>query len=168
MIQGDSEIYLLDANVLIRAHEDYYPLDRLPQFWDWVIEAALAGHIKMPFEIYEEIAIYKGALSDWICDSNTKKALILNEDVSGDHLQRVLDEGYGGDLTDSDLIKMGKDPFLVAYGMTSSDRIIVTKETSKPSAQKGNCKVPDVCNRMNVIYVRDFELYRLLNFNTKG
>ncbi len=27
-------LYLVDANVLIRAHEDYYPLDRIPQFWD--------------------------------------------------------------------------------------------------------------------------------------
>lgn len=128
---------------------------------------ALAGHVKLPFEIHEEIAIYKGPLSDWICDRNTKNALILDEVVNGDDLQRVLDEGYGGDLTDSDIIKMGKDPFLVAYGMTSPDRIVVTKETSRPSARKGNCKVPDVCDRMDVRYTRDFELYRLLNFSTK-
>ena len=30
-------LYLMDANVLIRAHADYYPLDRLPQFWAWLL-----------------------------------------------------------------------------------------------------------------------------------
>ena len=28
-------LYLPDANVLIRAHEDYYLIDRIPPFWDW-------------------------------------------------------------------------------------------------------------------------------------
>ena len=27
-------LYLLDANVLIDAHRDYYPLGRVPEFWD--------------------------------------------------------------------------------------------------------------------------------------
>jgi len=26
-------VYLLDANVFIRADADYYPLDRIPGFW---------------------------------------------------------------------------------------------------------------------------------------
>ena len=29
-------LFLIDANVLIRAHEDYYPIDRVPQFWRWL------------------------------------------------------------------------------------------------------------------------------------
>ncbi|MCY4508918.1 MAG: DUF4411 family protein [Acidobacteria bacterium] len=32
-------LYLLDANVLIDAHRDYYPLGRVPEFWDWLIDA---------------------------------------------------------------------------------------------------------------------------------
>ena len=28
-------LFLLDLNVLIQAHEDYYPLDRMRPFWTW-------------------------------------------------------------------------------------------------------------------------------------
>jgi hypothetical protein len=48
-------LYLLDANVLIRAHEDYYGLEQVPQFWDWLREVAVADIVKMPYEIHEEI-----------------------------------------------------------------------------------------------------------------
>ena len=57
-------LYLIDANVLIRANTDYYPLDRVPQFWDWLIAKASEGLIKMPFEIYDEIAQANGELRD--------------------------------------------------------------------------------------------------------
>ena len=49
-------LYLLDANVLIRAHEDYYPIDRIPQFWTWLLSMASNGTVKMSVQIYDEIA----------------------------------------------------------------------------------------------------------------
>ncbi|MDE0019943.1 MAG: DUF4411 family protein [Candidatus Poribacteria bacterium] len=30
--------YLLDANVLIDAKRDYYPMTRVPDFWEWLLE----------------------------------------------------------------------------------------------------------------------------------
>ena len=72
-------LYLIDANVLIRAHEDYYPLDRVPQFWTWLEGEAAAGRIKMPLEIHNEIAISRGRLRDWICERHIKQVLILDE-----------------------------------------------------------------------------------------
>ena len=61
-------LYLLDANVLIRAHEDYYPLDRVRPFWDWLIVEAAAGHTKMPFEIYDEIASSEWSFEGLDCE----------------------------------------------------------------------------------------------------
>ena len=52
-------LYLLDANVLIQAHEEYYPLDRIPQFWVWLVEEAVAGYAKMPFESKEHASCPK-------------------------------------------------------------------------------------------------------------
>ncbi len=50
-------LYLLDANVLTRVHEDYYPLDRIRPFWDWLIAEASAGQVKIPcisdFQFYK-------------------------------------------------------------------------------------------------------------------
>ena len=160
-------LYLLDANVLIRAHEDYYPIERVPQFWDWIAEMATMGNIKMPFEIHEEIAIARGPLKEWICQAEIQKALILDEEPDPYVVEQVLYGGYGAGLTDSDLEKIGQDPFLVAYAHNRVGRIVVTKEVSKPRRQGANRKVPDVCNTLGVRWINDFELYRQLNFTTR-
>ena len=161
-------LYLIDANVLIRAHEDYYPLDRVPQFWAWLEREALAGRIKMPFEIHNEIAISRGPLKDWICDRQIKETLILDEEADQELVDRVLAEGYGDNLSDSDLEKIGQDPFLIAYALVAEDRAVVTKETPKPSAQRTNRKIPDVCDSLSIDWMTDFDLYRILQFTTVG
>ena len=58
--------YLLDANVLIRAHEDYYPVDRIPQFCSWLLLEAEIGVIKMPRVIFDEVTPPPGPLADWL------------------------------------------------------------------------------------------------------
>lgn len=45
--------YLLDANVLIDANRDYYPLGRVPEFWDWLRHQGHLGNAAVPFEIFE-------------------------------------------------------------------------------------------------------------------
>ena len=159
-------LFLIDANVLIRAHEDYYPIDRVPQFWQWLEQEARANRVKMPLEIFSEIADSKGLLRDWICEPDVKKALVLDEEVDQDSLDEVLAVGYGDNLTEVDLEKIGSDAFLIAYALVERDRLVVTKETSRPKKVGGNRKIPDVCNTLNVSCINDFELYRRLDFST--
>ena len=162
-------IYLLDANVLIRAHEDYYPLDGVPQFWDWILVTAAAGHIKMPAEIHAEIAISTGDLGMWACDQAVIDSLVLQEEVDPTLLNQVLELGYGSDLTEADIEKIGRDGFLVAYALAAADnRTVITKENSKPSAQKGNRKIPDVCDAVGVQWKRDFPVFKQLGFKVSS
>lgn len=45
--------YPLNANDLIRAHEDYYSLDSIPQFWDWLIEVGFRYQTRRcPWSLY--------------------------------------------------------------------------------------------------------------------
>ena len=37
-------LHLLDANVLITAHNQYYPIDQVPEFWGWLQHQAASGH----------------------------------------------------------------------------------------------------------------------------
>lgn len=160
-------LYLLDANVLIRAHEDYYGIHQVPQFWDWLKILAERGSVKMPFEIHDEIAISNGVLKEWITSEEIRKALILDEEVNQDLMGRVLADGYAPDLTDTEIEKIGRDPFLIAYALTHSDRVVVTKEVSKPSKQRENRKIPDVCSRLNIHCMRDFDFFKVAGFTTK-
>ena len=48
-------LHLLDANVLITAQRDYYPIRRVPEFWSWLLHHALADRVKIPSEILDEV-----------------------------------------------------------------------------------------------------------------
>jgi hypothetical protein len=158
-------LYLLDANVLIRAHEDYYPLDRIPRFWVWLLEQAEARIIKMPRVIFDEVKPPPGPLADWVKRRDVRGALILNEPISLNRVRHVLEHGYAPDLNDVEIEKIGKDPFLLAAALEGADRTVVTREVSRPKQTRANRKIPNVCNTLGISVINDFRLYRALNFS---
>lgn len=160
-------IYLLDANVLIDANRDYYPIDRIPEFWDWILYKGGEGLIKVPIEVFEEIKNGKDVLAKWAKRVETREALVLDEDVSINLIQRVLREGYANDLTDSEVERLGRDPFLIAYALeNSNERCVVTTEISKPRKQRANKHIPNVCDFFDIPWCHSFELIRVLEFST--
>lgn len=164
-------MYLIDANVLIRAHGDFYPIDRVPQFWDWLIKQGQLGNVTIPPEIYDEITAGDDALAKWAKDADVKTALFLDETPDPALVQHVVAQGYEGNdpmFTEVDLDKIGRDAFIVAYALAEAGRVVVTKEVSASSKRRGNRKMPDACNNCGVDWTSDFEMYRLLNFDLSG
>ena len=123
--------------------------------------------MKIPLEIMEEIQEGRDGdpLIDWVSDAEDD--LRLDEVVDDALVRRVMTEGYAPDLTDIEVEKLGRDPFLIAYGLANGpERCVVTTEVSKPSARRQNRKVPDVCNGLAVGCCGPFELNRALGFRT--
>ncbi|MFN8375069.1 MAG: DUF4411 family protein [Anaerolineae bacterium] len=57
--------------------------------------------------------------------------------------------------------------FLIAYALVDKgNRCVVTVETSAPSKQRHNRKIPDVCQTFTVPWCDPFTLYRSLGFIT--
>jgi hypothetical protein len=106
-------LYLIDANVFIDAHENYYPIDPIPQFWTWILGLGAAGRVKVPAQIYEEIAPNRGPLPEWMRQKQVREALILPEAANMAIVQHVLDVGYGTNLTEDEIERIGQDPFLI-------------------------------------------------------
>ena len=124
-------LYLLDANVLIDANRDYYPIARVPEFRDWLIHVAGRSQVKVPLEIYEELMVKDDALTHWL--KNHQQQVLLDEDVRRELVAHVTANGYAEDLDDEEIVKIGRDPFLIAYALAdSSSRRVVTTETSRP------------------------------------
>jgi hypothetical protein len=165
-------LYLIDANVLITAHNDYYPIDSVPEFWDWLAYQATNNLIKMPIEIYEEIKLggkdaQKDMLYKWVADGAVKKVLVLAESVSANHVSNCIKVGYAPDLTDTEILQIGRDPFLIAYGIASpKDRCVVSNEGLAPSKIPHNRKIPDVCVTMGIDCCNIFQMSRALGFKT--
>jgi len=83
-------IYLLDANTLIDAKRDYYPISRVPEFWSWLVYQVQQGNIKIPIEIFEEFSDTKDkdgnkdSLASWAEEVEVKEALLFEEEVEQD------------------------------------------------------------------------------------
>lgn len=163
-------LYLLDANVLITANSTYYAIDQVPEFWSWIHHQGVTGNIKLPREIMEEVKAGrkdKDPLIDWLSDPEIASGLLLEEEVNIDLVQQVVSKGYANDLSDDEVDKLGRDPFLIAYALAAAARrTVVTIEVSKPTATRHNRKVPDVCQTLGVQSCGPFTLNRVLGFST--
>jgi hypothetical protein len=160
-------LHLLDANVLITANRLYYPLERVPEYWDWLVHYGKNGQVKLPVEMVEEIREGTDDLADWLSDRNNLEALLLNEDAEVNFVRAVIVTGYAADLTDEEIEIVGRDPFLISYAMRDlTGRCIVTTEVSKPKRVRANRHVPDICDDLNILWMDGFGLNRALNFST--
>ena len=159
-------LYLLDANVLIDANRDYYPIQRIPEFWEWLVHVGQSTAVKIPVEIYEEIKDLAD-LGTWLKNDVTEKALVLAQECDPSLVARVIEHGYADDLTDDEVENIGRDPFLIAYALTAKGEIcVVTTEVSKPKRQRANRHLPDVCADLEVPWCNTFEFVRRLDFST--
>ncbi len=89
------------------------------------------------------------------------------EDADASIVAHVVSVGYAPDLTDDEVMRIGRDPFIVAYGIVDpSNRCVVTTEGSKPSRIRANRHLPDVCASFSIRCCNTFELTRQLGFST--
>ncbi len=163
-------LYLLDANLLIDVDGDYYSIDRVPEFWNWLAVMADLGRVKMPQEMYEEVVLPAPSSPDGLVEWSTvnRDSLVLDEPVVVELVDRVTSQGYADDLTDDELVKVGRDPFLIAHALAGNQglRTVVTTEVSKPSRKRANRRLPDVCRDFNVPCINTFTLIQTLDFRT--
>lgn len=122
-----------------------------------------ADVIKMPRVVFNEVKPSPGPLADGLKRPDVKQSVILKERPKG--VSQVIAQGYAPDLNDVEILKVGKDPFLIAAALAGPDRVVVTKETPKPSATRANKKLPDVCDELGVTWITDFRLYSILKFS---
>lgn len=158
-------LYLLDANTLITAHRTWYALNRVPEFWRWILHHAEAGTVKIPPEIYTEVENGTDELAVWMKDPDNKKVLRLTEDADLTKVQTVL-ALYGDPLSEADLIKIGQDPFLVAAALGDANRCVVTGEVSSAGKKGANRKVPNICDDCGVLWRSPVDFINELDFTT--
>lgn len=161
---------LLDANTLINANRDYYPIDQVPEFWGWLKHQGELGRVKIPQEIMDELKAgrkEKDALIEWLSQEDVEAALLLEEAADVELVRQVTEKGYGTDLTDVELETIGKDPFLIAYALVKpAERCVVTAEASSIKKQRQNRKIPDVCKDLGVPCCNPFAMNKRLGFKT--
>ena len=155
-------VYLFDANVLITAHRDYYPPDRVPEFWDWLAHHGSIGNVKTPPPVWDEIKPHDEDLKSWLRDHEGD--FVLAGDDSDIRVSEVL-ACYAEDLSEAELEQIGKDPFLIACALHHGGTV-VSKEGSKPARTRANRQIPDVGADLGILCITDHTLIRELDFRT--
>lgn len=159
-------LYLLDSSLLIRANNEFYPMHRFWQVWEWIETSAQNGQIKIPREIFSELLNYDDGLAKWA--KIHEDIFIIDEEIS--HLSEIYNTGYGftHEPTETQKETMGMDPFLINYCLNDiQNRIAVSNEVSKPSKRGENRKIPDVCSSLGIKYVHMSLLLQELDFIEK-
>lgn len=152
---------------MIDANRDYYPIDRVPEFWGWLVHQGAGGAVKIPLEIYEEVKDGTDQLATWAKDDATEVALLLEDAADPGLVSHITEQGYANDLTDDEIEKIGRDPFLLSYALSDlANHTVVTTEVSKPKRIRANRHVPDVCQTFGIRCRDTFEFVRELNFST--
>src|SRR5450631_3510283 len=103
----------------------------------------------------------------WATAEETKSAILFDEEADMNLVSRVINEGYAPDLTDDEIVQIGRDPFLIAYALVSpANRCVVTTEVSAPRKVRQNRHVPDLCRTMGVLCCNTFAMSKALGFKT--
>lgn len=174
-------LFLLDANVLITAHDEYYPIDRIPQFWEWIIDNAKQDRIKIPFEMLAEVKagqpnrkrrLDHDELIRWLGIDDHEKVLLYNASARRVLVNRVFSDGYEiAHPSVDDLKKIRKDPLLIAYALADPKISVVTLEGKQENAtdemKRRKRKIPFVCRKLGVRCIDTFELIRELDFRIR-
>lgn len=157
-------IYLLDADTVIKVDNRYYPPKRFRPVWDWLEKSAVEGKIKIPIEQFEEILAGRGDLVDYLKQKEIRDSLVLVEDANPELVARVTYSGYAEDLNEAEIGQIGRDPFLISYGLADpANRKVVTFET-RANKQRQNKKVPNVCDALGVGCIDFFQLLDELDY----
>ena len=151
-------IYLLDADVFIRAKNLHYGMDFCPAFWTWLIRMNRIGKVYSIEEVRKEIQAIEDELSHWTTGLHPQ--FFLHSDLStvsaGESVSKwVSNQGYEEQAVHSFLGKA--DYHLVAHAYAGK-HTVVTHERSSTSTQK--IKIPDVCKGLNIKYSTPFKMLR--------
>jgi hypothetical protein len=148
--------FCLDANVLIQAWQKYYSPKICPSYWDIFNDLGANNIIFMPEMVYNEIVRTDDDLSKWLKSSKIPIRKIDEQVI------KCLKDIYSADpnhkyLVDNTKARSLADPWVIAHALREN-ATVVTKEEKVTAINTTKIKIPNVCEKMNVPWINDFQL----------
>lgn len=152
--------YLLDADVLMRAHWDHYRPCFCPAFWDWVIGSHASRRVYSIDKVFRQILTPPDLVS-WA--SSLPSTFFLPSDVSVTTAFPALSAfASSRNYTPAAISGFlnGVDYYLIAHAVVRN-ATVVTHEVSAP-LRTSKVKIPDACLALNVPCINPFEMLQRL------
>jgi hypothetical protein len=157
--------YCLDANVLIQAWQKYYSPKISPDYWNILNYLGTQNIVFMPEMVYDEIVRTDDDLSKWL-----KSSKIPIKKIDG-QVTKCLKDIYSTDpkhkfLVDNTKARSLADPWVIAHALREN-AVVVTKEEKITALNSTKIKIPNVCEKMNISWINDFQLIEELGIKFK-
>lgn len=159
--------YVLDANVFMQAHRQWYQFCFCQGFWAFLIKKQQDGVLTSIDRVRSEInpgdALYAwvkntAPKSLFASSKSTKVAKRYGEIVTWVMLNSVYTPAAKNEFMSE------ADGWVIAYAW-ANDMIVVTHEI--PSKKTGRVKIPDVCNHFKVPHCTTFKMLQDLKITLK-
>ena len=156
------DVYVLDANVFMTAHHDYYAPDLCPGFWECLEHYSHEGRLSSIDRVRDEI-LSPDKLADWVkqAPNNLFRSSAQREVVNAFSEMQSWVWGNAQFLTSAkDEFARVADGWLAAYAKVHR-AIVVTEEVFDPNVRK-RVPLPNVCRKFDVAYRDTFAMLRAL------
>jgi predicted nucleic acid-binding protein len=151
-----SDMFCLDANVLIQAWQRYYNPKFCSDYWNVLIELGTQDIIFIPEIVYQEITRTEDDLADWLKGSKIPIRKITEPVTIC--LQNIFSKiPLHKNLVDSTKARSIADPWIIAHAMYEG-ATVVTKEEKVTAVSSHKVKIPNVCENMGVQWINDFKM----------
>ena len=150
---------VLDANVYISAHRNYYGLHLCPGFWSCLIHFCHEGRILSIDRVRDELVDHEDPLSQWVKNAPIELFTSSLEDAVTVSYREVMAWVYANtqfSLQAKNEFSRGADGWLVAYAR-AHDAILVTLERYAAEAKR-RVPLPNVCEQFGVLRMDTFEM----------
>lgn len=157
---SQNRIELLDADVLIAAHRNYYAPDLCPGFWDCLSHFLISGQLLIIDRVFAEIQ-HPQDLAAWV--RQVTRGLLADtsaSDIVQAFTQIVNWVQHNPQFTPvaKNAFAMKADGWLVAHAIVNGT-IVVTNERFRPDI-RNDVKLPNVCREFGVDYQDTYTLLR--------
>ena len=160
LLPGAPNVYVLDANVFMTAHHDYYAPDLCPGFWKCLEHYSQEGRLLSIDRVRSEI-LSPDKLVEWVKQAPSKlfRSSAQREVVDAFSEMQMWVQGNEQFLPPAkDEFAQVADGWLAAYAKVHR-ATVVTQEVFDPNVRK-RVPLPNVCKQFNVNYRDTFETLR--------
>ncbi|WP_295362481.1 DUF4411 family protein [Arenimonas sp.] len=159
--------YVLDTNVFIQAHRQWYRLTFAPGFWGFVLDQHRYGVVTSIDRVRSEIK--KGdALYAWVDKTAPRSLFASSKQIAvGNKYREVINWVMTNPKYDGaakSLFATDTDCWVIAYA-GAYNLTVVSHEV--PSQAKGRVKIPDVCKHFGIGYRDTFYMLEDLKISLK-
>lgn len=150
-------MYVIDSSALIDAWQRY-PIEKFPSVWEWLSSQIRSGCLVIPRVVQEEVRGKEPECGEWLKNINGFKPFQENEEIIRISIEihnalGITDGQYGSGVNENDILIIATTKHLRATLITHE-----ALQTNLPQNLK-KCKMPCVCERINVAYEPYIHIY---------